>query len=212
MILNAIPGRKLLFLVLLLVVLAGCKNRAPQIIHSFSQDPLVVEHGTVVDLDIRFIDDRNELAKARVNFNGKDLYTGTDTIFIHKILTGELSAGTYKLSFYAEDLKENIQVDSLNIKVDPVIPSISDFALSNVRASEAKVKYNITSRGGVKISEQGLVFSLQVNPDTDASKILISRDAVGIDKIVDGFPRNKELYVRAFATNKVGTGYSESIK
>ena len=80
------------------------------LIHNFEGDTIIVDHGTDLDFDLRFIDDREELLKAKVSFNGDTLYNGNDTIFKFNVETGKVRAGDYFLNMSAVDDKENGQI------------------------------------------------------------------------------------------------------
>ncbi len=50
------------------ILLSGCKNNPPDLIHNFQSDTLIVDHGAKLDFDLRFIDDREELTNAKISF------------------------------------------------------------------------------------------------------------------------------------------------
>ena len=50
--------------VIMLLLVSGCKNNPPLISHNFDSDTIVVNHGTILDFDFRFIDDKAELDSA----------------------------------------------------------------------------------------------------------------------------------------------------
>ena len=98
------------------------------------------------------------------------------------------------------------------IKVNPVKPIIGEVSFSNVRATELKLSMNILSAGGTLITEKGLAYSDKEGVSIDDSKIILDVDARKIDKVVEGFPRNSRLFVRAYVVNKVGVSYSEEVE
>lgn len=195
-------------LLLLLLLLAGCKNTAPLLIHNFEGDTIIVDHGADLDFDLRFIDDREELLKAKVSFNGDTLYSGNDTIFRFDVETGKMRAGDYFLNMSAVDADEKESNKTVLLRINPIKPVIGQFSISNVRATEAKISLPIFSMGGVEMVERGVSFEIKGSDQV----IIIPGEEFKIERVLDGFPRNSSLKVISFVTNTVGTTWSNSVE
>ncbi|MEE4116215.1 MAG: SUMF1/EgtB/PvdO family nonheme iron enzyme [Marinilabiliaceae bacterium] len=195
--------------IIMLSLLASCRNNAPIISHNYESDTVSVKHGEVIDLDLRFIDDKNELDSANVSFRTKEVFAGKDTSFLFKLNTSQLPAGNYPLDIYASDQKDNSVRLNMLIKVEPVKPLIGEVAFSDVRATQLKLKMKLLSSGGIPLTEKGLVYSEKEDVSIDDAKIIIKNDGANIDQVLDGLPRNTKLFVRAYAQNNVGVSYSE---
>jgi hypothetical protein len=85
----------------------------------------------------------------------------------------------------------------------PSIPVFTNFAApSFLTPNSISVGSSIQSNGGATISEQGFVWGTTSNPTTSNSKI------IGSTATISGLLSNTTYYVRAYAINAAGTGYS----
>jgi uncharacterized protein (TIGR02145 family) len=71
---------------------------------------------------------------------------------------------------------------------------------------------NITSNGGSRLSEQGFCWSTGHMPDTTDNKIMMAYQIVSrYSKMITGLSPQTDYYVRAYATNSIGTAYGEEM-
>lgn len=94
-------------------------------------------------------------------------------------------------------------------------PSLTPALAENITENTATVESEITDDGGAVISERGFVWSLIDNFDP-AEEGLVVREfgefEEGIFQLgVVGLPEDTDIYVRAFAVNSAGTGWSDQI-
>ena len=94
-------------------------------------------------------------------------------------------------------------------KNDGATPTISTNAVKEITYNSAVCGGKITSDGGAEISQRGLCWGTTENPDISSSKVLCG-SGLGIftGNMTDLLP-NTKYYVRAFATNTIGTAYGE---
>ena len=88
---------------------------------------------------------------------------------------------------------------------------VSTTSATNATATTATSGGNITSDGGATITVRGVCWSTTANPTTSSSK---TTDGVGIGQFVSeitGLTAGLTYYVRAYATNSVGTAYGNDI-
>lgn len=92
------------------------------------------------------------------------------------------------------------------------IPVLTTSVISNITLNGASSGGNITSNGGSDITARGVVWSTLPNPTISLTSKTI--DGVGIgtftSNIVSLTP-NTTYYVRAYATNSIGTSYGNEI-
>jgi hypothetical protein len=71
----------------------------------------------------------------------------------------------------------------------------------------------IVSNGGSDITEYGFVWSLTTTPTLEDNVVVVgSENYVGeFSHNITSLPPDEEIYVRAYATNGVGTGYGDNI-
>jgi len=87
-------------------------------------------------------------------------------------------------------------------------PIISTNAITNISSSGAVSGGNITSNGGANITARGICWSTSANPTIDLTTK--TNDGAGTGAFtssITGLAANTTYYVRAYATNSVGTAY-----
>jgi hypothetical protein len=82
------------------------------------------------------------------------------------------------------------------------LPSVSSLIINNVTADEASVSGSITSSGGVDIIESGICLSTSPKPTS-------KYNGSGINCNIKHLKPSTTYYVRAYATNSLGTTYGE---
>ena len=91
-------------------------------------------------------------------------------------------------------------------------PTVTTSSVSNITTSSASVGGHVTSDGGATILERGVCYSTSTNP-TIYDHTIMSYGTTGSFTVdLDGLSASKTYYVRAYATNEVGTSYGASIK
>jgi len=98
---------------------------------------------------------------------------------------------------------------SVTVTVNNVIPTVITDNVTNVTTSTAVCGGNITSHGGAEVTGRGVCWSMLQNPTISDAH---TTDGVGTGSFVSsitGLAPNTTYYVRAYATNSVGTAYGE---
>lgn len=96
-------------------------------------------------------------------------------------------------------------------KHDPVPPTVSTNAVSDVSLTTARSGGNITDDGGAEITERGVCWSISADPDISDQ---YSSDGTGSGEFnsdITDLTEGSTYHVRAFATNKAGTSYGEDL-
>jgi len=98
------------------------------------------------------------------------------------------------------------------IKGEPVyIPILTTTGISGITSSTAVSGGNITYDGGSSVTARGVCWSTNPNPTISNSK---TTDGTGVGSFTSsliGLSPNTTYYLRAYATNSTGTGYSSNI-
>lgn len=89
------------------------------------------------------------------------------------------------------------------------IPMLSTISISNITSSSAFSGGIITSDGGSGITEKGLVWSTDTDPDLLDEKTNEGSGSANFNSVLTGLSAGVTYYVRAYATNSIGTGYGE---
>ena len=95
--------------------------------------------------------------------------------------------------------------------IAPVFPNLSTTAISAITSVSAATGGSIINNGGAPITARGVVWDTFVNPDITKNKSINGTgNGVFIDTI-RGLIGSKTYYVRAYATNSVGTAYGAGV-
>ncbi|RIJ46829.1 HYR domain-containing protein [Maribellus luteus] len=95
--------------------------------------------------------------------------------------------------------------------IESIQSDVSTSSVSSITNSSAVCGGNIISDGGSYITAKGVCWSTSTNPSILDSK---TEDGSGIETFVStitGLSRNTTYYVKAYATNSVGTGYGDEV-
>ncbi|AEW01013.1 hypothetical protein A4D02_13735 [Niastella koreensis] len=108
-----------------------------------------------------------------------------------------------------------IVISSCNKKNDtppPTVPTVTTTALTNITTSSATSGGTIVSDGNAKISQSGIVWSKVNKTPTLTDSVIAGTTSSGSFTInLGGLDFNTVYYLRAFATNIVGTGYGNVV-
>ena len=109
---------------------------------------------------------------------------------------------------------------SYYLTVNPVVPTVSTFTPASTENSISMTGSQVTNKGGSAITRYGYIYSTTLStPATLVYGASGATDAyvgtndialnTGFDKTVTGLSSGNTYYVRAYATNAAGTGYSD---
>ncbi|NQX38005.1 hypothetical protein SAMN05421820_10113 [Pedobacter steynii] len=128
-------------------------------------------------------------------------------------MTGLLIATKYYFRAYATNSVGTAYgaLDSLNTPAIP--PSVSNVKISSMSDVAADGSAEVTSDGKADIIERGLVWSTKNKiPTVDDQKLKDAGTGLGIFNLsMKNLAEGPTYYVRAYATNSAGTGYSPEV-
>jgi uncharacterized protein (TIGR02145 family) len=97
-------------------------------------------------------------------------------------------------------------------KKPPTAPLVATAALTNVTSSGATAGGSIVSDGGDVITQSGIVWSKTNATPTLADSVIAGTTANGtFTNTITGLDFNTSYYIRAYATNAIGTGYGNVV-
>ncbi len=95
-------------------------------------------------------------------------------------------------------------------KPDPVLPTVETSAVTEITQTTAITGGTITSDGGAEVTSRGVCWSTNQNP-TINDMLTSNGGGVGtFTSSIENLLANTTYYVRAYATNSVGTAYGEN--
>jgi uncharacterized protein (TIGR02145 family) len=101
--------------------------------------------------------------------------------------------------------------DDNNNTTAPTIPVLTTTAASNITASSASSGGDISSDGGDAVTARGVCWSTSQNPTTSNSKTSNGTGTGSFTSSITGLSASTTYYLRAFATNSIGTSYGNQV-
>ena len=95
------------------------------------------------------------------------------------------------------------------VTVNPIVPTVTTNVVSNITANTASCGGNVTSNGGAIVTARGVCWSTLQNPTVSDGHSTNGSGNGSFSSSITGLTLNTTYYVRAYATNSVGTGYGE---
>jgi hypothetical protein len=124
-------------------------------------------------------------------------------------ITGLKANTKYYARAYATNAAGTSYGTEINFTTLAGLPSITTSAILNVLTTTATGGGNVTSDGGASVTARGIVWSLSSQPTTSSSKTTDGSGTGTFSSSMSGLSANTKYYVRAYATNSIGTAYGE---
>jgi hypothetical protein len=125
-------------------------------------------------------------------------------------LTGLANATKYYVRAYATNSVGTSYGSEINFTTLAVAPTVTTTAISNTTATTASSGGTVTATGGAAITAQGVCWSTTTAPTTANSKTT-NGTTTPFTSSLTGLANATTYYVRAYATNSVGTAYGNEI-
>jgi uncharacterized protein (TIGR02145 family) len=94
----------------------------------------------------------------------------------------------------------------------PQPPTVTTIAVSNITSTSAQSGGNVMSDGGAAVTARGVCWSTGSTPTIADSKTSDGSGTGSFTSSITGLSPNTTYYVRAYATNSVGTGYGSPLQ
>jgi starch-binding outer membrane protein SusE/F len=147
------------------------------------------------------------VADKKTVFTGNQGITATFTVS----LSGLNYATKYYARAYAVNSQGTIYGDEVTFTTSPVVPTLTTTAITLITGTTATGGGNVTVEGGSSVTARGVCYGTNHNPTVSDSK---TSDGVGTGAFTSsltGLAGLTTYYVRAYATNTVGTGYGPEV-
>jgi DUF2075 family protein len=139
---------------------------------------------------------------------------GTGAGIFTSSITGLTVLTTYYVRAYATNSVGTVYGNEVSFKTasNPIVPTLTTTAASAISSTTANAGGNITSDGGAPVTARGICWSTTTGPTTAlATK---TSDGTGIGTFtssITGLTTFTTYYVKAYATNSVGTVYGNEV-
>lgn len=145
--------------------------------------------------------------------NNSHLNSGTGTGEFSINVTGLTANTTYHVRAYAVNSKGTSYGDDVTFKtIDYSLPSVITDEVTNISYSTATCGGKVTSSGGLTVTARGVCWSkTNQTPTVSDSHTTNGTGNSSFTCDITGLNQNTVYYVRAYATNNLGTSYGEPI-
>lgn len=129
-------------------------------------------------------------------------------------LTGLEPGVTYYVRAYATNVNGTFYGNEVTFSTGKSVPTVTTAALSDVTYESAKTGGTIMADGGDAITACGVVWGESRNPTLDDSHTIeeLAEGEFTFTSVISGLEPDKDYYIRAYATNSVGTAYGNEIE
>ena len=125
-------------------------------------------------------------------------------------LTALTPATTYYIRAYAINSHDTAYGNEDTITT-LTLPTVLTAAISNVYVTTATCGGNVTDDGGATVTARGVCWSTTLWPTTADSHTTDGTGAGSFISSITGLSASTKYYVRAYATNSVGTAYGDTV-
>jgi uncharacterized protein (TIGR02145 family) len=136
---------------------------------------------------------------------------GTGSGVFTSTIIGLLPVTTYHVRAYATNIKGTAYGNELIFTTPPVIPSLTTTSASGITRTTAISGGNISSNGGAPVTASGVCWSISHGPTTAGSYTTDGSASGNYVSSLSGLAPGTLYYVRAYATNSVGTAYGNEV-
>lgn len=138
---------------------------------------------------------------------------GTGTGSFTSSITGLTPNTTYYVRAYATNSVGTSYGNEINFTTSSIqLPVLTTTAISNIGQTTSISGGTISSDGGGAVTARGVVWGTSQNPTVALSTKTIDGSGTGaFSSNITGLTANTQYYVRAYATNGVGTAYGNEL-
>lgn len=141
------------------------------------------------------------------------LAIGTGTGTFSNTVSGLAGNTTYYARAYAINSIGTAYGNEVSFKTSITISlaSVTTNTPGNITINSALLGGNITDDGKAEVIERGICFNTSGLPTISSGKVVIGNGTGSFSNTITGFSPNTTYYVRAYATNSVGTAYGNQL-
>ncbi len=126
-------------------------------------------------------------------------------------ITGLNPGTTYYFRAFATSIAGTSYGNQVIGTTHAVLPDVTTMEASNIAETSFRIGAAITYDGGSPVTERGLCWSKYQNPTINNGKLVEGSGVGSFARTISNASHNTTYYVRAYATNSMGTSYGNQI-
>jgi hypothetical protein len=219
----------LLLPVMLILILAGCKKDEPE-----NEDPIVTRQIVLSTLAVTGVTSTTAVCGGNVTDDAGSTITqrgvcwdtvpdptiadtltsdGTGAGLFTSHITGLTPNKQYYVRSYAKNNNGIGYGSTMVFTTNNVyLPTVTTSSVTGISYAYAYGGGNVVSDGGLPVTSRGICWSTSPNPVLGNNVITNGTGTGSFSCSLTGLSQNTTFFVRAFATNSVGTGYGNEIQ
>jgi hypothetical protein len=219
------PITSALFAGLLLVLIFGCKKsivkeEVVKVLPTFKASTLTASTATSSTIITEIDTDGNDSITVRgvcwgtaqsPTIDNTKTTDGKGIGSYTSVITGLTPSAIYYFRAYATNSVGTAYGTQISTTTLAATPLLTMTAMTNVTLTSAKCSVNITDDRGSTITARGICWSKSSNPTIADSKTNRGTGKGIFTDSISGLSPNIVYYVRAYATNNIGTAYSSQV-
>jgi hypothetical protein len=143
---------------------------------------------------------------------GNKTEDGSGTGTFASTITGLLPSTHYFVRAYATNSMGTAYGNDLSFTTSAAAtPTLTTTAVSSITETTAVSGGNVSNNGGLTLTARGVCWSTSANPTVANSKTVDGNGTGPFTSSITGLTGNTLYYVRAYATNSLGTAYGNQI-
>ena len=136
---------------------------------------------------------------------------GTGTGAFTSSITALSTSTLYYVRAYATNANGTVYGAQQSFTTLGAVPTLTTTSASSISLTGASTGGNISSDGGTTITSRGVCWSTSSNPTVNDNKLVNGNGTGSFTINLTGLNGSTTYYLRAYATNAVGTGYGPQI-
>ena len=146
---------------------------------------------------------------ANPSLNDNHIASGTGTGAFTTMMDSLAASTTYHVRAYATNEKGTAYgLDREFVTASIVVlPTVTTADVSGITSNSAQCGGEVTNDGGAEVTERGICWSTNENPNLSDSHIAVGSGTGTFNYSINGLTANTTYHVRAYATNEAGTVY-----
>ena len=203
----------IILLALILSFFTACEkkeNQLPTCAITYPNNEDVFEQGDTINISVEANDNDGSIVEINYNIDDIKVFSSSSFPYGYSWNTLDETIGNHIIKVTAKDNDGGSKTDECTISILENATVITIEA-SSITHNSAISGGNITYDGGTSIIENGVCWNTSQNPTLSNEHTTDGSDSGAFTSSMLGLTKNTAYYVRAYATNSIGTSYGSEV-